>query len=104
MPAQFFQPTDDKPTGTDLAYRQFTAFMRRNNFQLSPAITVKADITDAIDEIWDGLGGDIGTIRAEIVGNLNTQASDVEVALLAMFVLQQKFIQYVATLPGAGGP
>lgn len=102
MPAQFFLVTDNKPTGTDAAFRGLTRFMTQNNFALSPAIISEADIKAAIGEIWDALGGDIPTLRGHVTGALNTDASDVEIAILTMLCLQQKFSQYLATLPGAG--
>lgn len=104
MPAQFFTATDDKPTGTAAAYKRLLTFMRVNNIQLSPAITDRDDIHDAIGEVWDAIGGDIPTLRAEVSGALNADASDLEIALIAFFVIREKFIQYGTTLPGGGGP
>lgn len=104
MPAQFFTATDDKPTGTANTYKRFTTFIRQNNILLSAAITDRDDIHDAIGEIWDAIGGDIPTLRAEVTGTLLAAASDLEIATLAYMVLREKFIQYGATLPGGGGP
>lgn len=104
MPAQFFTATDDKPTGTANAYKRFTTFIRQNNIQLSVAITDRDDIHAAIGDIWDAIGGDIPTFRAEVSGALNSDASDLEIATLTYMVLREKFIQYGATLPGGGGP
>ncbi len=104
MPAQFFTATDDKPTGTANTYKRMMTFLRRNDVPLSVAITDRQDIHDAIGEMWDAVGGDIPTLRADITGNLNAQASDLEVALITYFVLSEKFQQYGTTLPGGGGP
>ena len=104
MPAQFFTATDDKTTGTAKAYQRYMSFIRRNAIPLSPAIIDKDDIHDAIGEIWDGIGGSMPAMRSIIRGNLNAQASDLEVASLVMFVLLEKFTQYGATLPGGGSP
>lgn len=104
MPAQFFDATDDKPTGTDLAYKTFIRFMARNAIAMSPAISTRVDIQAAIGEIWDAIGGDIPTFRADVTGPLNLDASDLEIAYLTWFILQQKFKQHGTTLPGGGGP
>ena len=103
MPAQFFLDTDApgaKTIGTDNAYQNLMTFMRVNKIPWSPAILDRDDIHDAIGDVWDGI--DVVAIRADIVGNLNGQASDLEVALITQFVLMQKFSQYSATLPGGG--
>lgn len=104
MAAQFFQATDDKSTGTALAYKRWSTFLRTNALPLSTGITDRDDIHDAIGEIWDAIGGDIPTLRADVTGPLNTQASDEEIALLVFFVLSEKFQQFGTTLPGGGGP
>ena len=104
MPAQFFTATDDKPTGTAIAYKSFTRFMARNLLPISPAIASSADIQAAIGELWDGIGPDLVDIRADITGPLNADASELEIAILTYFILREKFQQYGTTLPGGGGP
>ena len=107
MPALFFVATDppgQKAIGTANVYRRLSTFMRRNHIAISPGITDRDDIHAAIGELWDALGGDIPTLRADVTGPLNAQASDLEIAMLAFFVLTEKFTQFGATLPGGGGP
>lgn len=104
MAAQFFTATDDKSTGTANTYKRMLTFMRRNAIALSPAITDRQDIKDAIGEIWDGIGPQIPTLRTDVTGALNADASDLEIALMVYFVLSEKFGQYGTTLPGGGGP
>lgn len=108
MPAQFFQATDDKPTGTQAAYKRMMTFMRRNELVWSAAVASapnpKVDVRAAIDEMWDAIGSDIATLRADVTGPLNATASDLEIELIVYFCLSEKFQQYGATLPGGGGP
>ncbi len=100
MPAAFFQATDDDTNGVPRANGEFLAFMRRHNIPISPAILDRDDIDAAVSDIWLSLGGDIPSIRSDVIGPLNGQASDLEIALLTWFVLKDKFAQYIATLPG----
>jgi len=108
MPAQFFTATDDKPTGTSNAYQRMMTFMRRNDLPWSPAVPAladpKVDVRAAIDEMWDAISAQIPDMRANVTGALNSDASDLEISLIAYFCLSEKFTQYGATLPGGGGP
>ena len=104
MPAQFFTATDDKPTGTGRVYKSLMTFLRRNEIQLSGGIPSRVAIQDAIGESWDAIGGNIPDLRANVTGDLNAAASDLEIALINYFCLREKFLQYGATLPGGGGP
>lgn len=104
MPAQFFEATDDKPTGTALAYQGWMTFARQNNIELTVTNTAtRAEIQTAIDEMWDGLGGNLSTITQNLTpGTVRSDATELEIAVMAMFCLVQKFRQYGATLPGGG--
>lgn len=104
MPAQFFLATDDKPTGTTNAYQAWMTFARQNGIELTITNTAsRAEIQAAIDEMWDGLGGNLASITQNLSpGTVRTNATELEIAVMAMFCLNQKFRQYGATLPGGG--
>ena len=106
MPAKFFTATDDKPTGTANAYKRLATFMRTNQIPLSTGIPAlgRDAIHDAIGEIWDGIGGDLPTIKTSVTGAINAELSELEVAMIVFFCLSEKFQQFGTTLPGGGGP
>lgn len=98
---------EDKVQGVDNVRRAFERFLTNHSWELAPTTVSKADLEEAIGEIWDAMKspGLIASIKASITSDYNL-ADDEQIAVMTILTVHEIINQYRAQLPGGtgGGP